>query len=408
MKILVINAGSSSLKCTLFQMPEQRALATCLVERIGEQEPFLSYESDAASIESPSSVQNHRDALRAVINALLAPDTAVISHLDEISAVGHRVVHGGEQITASTRVDEAVLEAIRDNIRFAPLHNPANLSALQAAIELLPGKVQVAVFDTAFHSSMPPRAYLYAIPYELYQQHHLRRYGFHGISYRYVAERAARMLGIPPEQCNLIVFHLGNGCSAAAIEGGLSIDTSMGFTPLEGLAMGTRSGDIDPALPLYLMEILDRDASATSDVLNRHSGLLGLSGVSNDMRDVLEAVEQGSERAARALDVFCYRIKKYLGAYLAALGRTDGIVFTAGIGENNPVVRSRACEGLDQLGIRLDPKKNEEAVGTEALIHSQDSRIPVLVVPTDEALEIAMDTYQICQQRRADDESRAV
>jgi len=404
----VINAGSSSLKCTVFQMPQQRALATCLVERIGEREPFLSYKSDAASGENPCRVGNHREALKAVIDVLLAPDAAVISDLEEISAVGHRVVHGGEQVIASTSVDETVLEAIRDNSKFAPLHNPSNLAAIQAAMELLPGKVQVAVFDTAFHSSMPPRAYLYAIPYELYEQHHLRRYGFHGISYRYVAERAAHMLSTPLEQCNLIVFHLGNGCSAAAIKGGVSIDTSMGFTPLEGLPMGTRSGDIDPALPFFLMEILHTDASAINEMLNRRSGLLGLSGVSNDMRDVLAAAERGVERAERALDVFCYRIKKYLGAYLAVLGRADGIVFTAGIGENHPVVRSKVCEGLETLGIRLDPQKNEKALGREALIHSPESQIAVMVIPTNEALKIALDTYQICMQRRTNDEDRTV
>jgi len=401
MKILVINSGSSTIKCTLIEMPHRTTLATAVVERVGGQESFLAYDSDAGARKCACRAPDHAEALQVIIDMLTAGDLAVMSSLDEVSAVGHRIVHGGDKITSSVAVDESVLEAIRENSRFAPLHNPANLSGLEAAMKGLPDKLHVAVFDTAFHTTVPPRAHVYPVPYELYRDHRIRRYGFHGTSHRYVAARAAQMLPMPLERCNLITLHLGNGASATAVEGGSSVDTSMGFTPLEGLAMGTRCGDIDPALFYFLTAVLGMGTSEAYELLNRKSGLLGLSGISNDMRDILEAAAKDNERARLALDVFCYRVKKYIGAYAAVLGRVDAVVFTAGIGENCPEVRSRACEGLAPLGIQLDPERNQKAIATDALISTENSKTAVLVIATNEALMIADDTYRIYQRRKS-------
>jgi acetate kinase len=394
MKILVINTGSSSLKCTLFAMPERKALADALVEKIGEGDGVLRMEAAGKAIQRPCRARDHEQALDAVLDGL-AHESGVLADPDEIAAVGHRVVHGGEKISHSVAVDQEVIEVIRENFELAPLHNPANLAGLQAAMHRFPGKLQVGVFDTAFHKSMPPEAYLYALPYELYEKRHVRRYGFHGTSHRYVAERAAELLGMAPQDCNLITMHLGNGCSAAAVRGGRSVDTSMGLTPLEGLVMGTRCGDIDPALVFFFIENLGMEPAEVNAMLNRRSGLLGLSGVANDMRTLLEAAAGGNRRADLAIDVFCYRVKKYIGAYMAVLGRVDGLVFTGGIGENGVEVRRRACQGLEGLGIRLDQEMNRAAVGREVIISADDSRTRVLVVPTDEALKIAIDTYEI-------------
>jgi acetate kinase len=342
-------------------------------------------------------VQDHGQALELFLETLLE-DSDALNDLGDIAAVGHRVVHGGEKISESVAVDEEVIEAIEENATLAPLHNPPNLTGLRAAMERLPDRMQVAVFDTAFHQSMPPSAYLYALPYELYRRNHIRRYGFHGTSHRYVAERAAKILGASPTDCNLITIHLGNGCSAAAVRQGRSVDTSMGLTPLEGLVMGTRCGDIDPSLPFLFTDMLGMSPQEVYNLLNRRSGLAGLSGVSNDMREIIEAAEtddEAADRAQKALDVFCYRVKKYIGAYCAVLGQLDAVVFTAGIGENCPPVRQKSCEGLQPLGITLDETRNSEIVGCEGEVSAPDSEVRILVVPTDEELKIASDTYEI-------------
>lgn len=394
MKILVINAGSSSLKCTLFEMPQRRALATGQVERIGEGDAATSFSAGTASVEESCEADDHGDALDILVRCLLAEGHGVLSSLDDIGAVGHRVVHGGE-MSHSAVVDEQTLRVIRQNSVLAPLHNPPNLAGVEAALRMLPGRPQVAVFDTAFHTSMPRRAYLYAIPYQLYTERHVRAYGFHGTSHCYVTGRAAEMLQIPVARVNLISLHLGNGCSAAAVRNGRSVDTSMGMTPLEGLVMGTRCGDVDPGLFYFLSEWLGMSPAEVYDLLNRQSGLTGLSGVSNDVREILKAASAGNERAQTALDVFAYRLRKYIGAYFAVLGRVDGVVFTAGIGENCAELRRQACDGLEGLGIVLDEAKNDAAIGTEAVISSDDSSVAVLVVPTNEELQIAIETYDV-------------
>jgi len=395
LKILVINCGSSSVKCTLFTMPERQALATGLVEKIGEGGTAMTVEAGGESSAGPCAGETHAEALRLLLDAIR--DRHVIESMDELSAVGHRVVHAGE-LTDSVVVDRKILDLVREQAIFAPLHNPPNLAGLEAALELLPDRPHVAVFDTAFHAGMPPEAFLYALPHELYRDHGVRAYGFHGTSYRYVTGRAAELLGIPQERLNLIALHLGNGCSAAAIRNGRSVDTSMGLTPLQGLVMGTRSGDVDPGLFFFLIQRLGIGADEVYAILNEQSGLLGLSGLSKDVRDVLKAASEGNESAELALSVFAYRVKKYVGAYLAVLGGAHALVFTAGIGENSPEVRRRACEGLEGLGVILDDAKNQAAVGEEAVISAEDSPVAVLVVPTDEALEIAMETYDLLRE----------
>lgn len=397
MKVLVINSGSSSIKCTLFQMPEQHALARCDIDRIGEEGSTIAFSSDDRDFQHECDADDHGEGLGTVLDAFSQCGDSALGGLDEIGAVGHRVVHGGEEIAQSTKVDREVIRIIRENFELAPLHNPPNMRGLEAALYRLPDTPQVAVFDTAFHRSIPPRAFLYALPYELYENHRLRRYGFHGTSHEYVAQRAAEMLDRPFEECNLITLHLGNGCSATAVKEGKSVDTSMGLTPLEGLVMGTRSGDGDPALPYFLTTRLDMESEEVYELLNRKSGLLGLSGVSNDMREILQESENGNERATRALEVFCYRLKKYIGAYTAVLGDVDGIVFTAGIGENCPEVRSLACGELEGLGIEVDENRNAEVHGEEAIISKDSSPTAVLVIPTNEELKIAIDTYELCR-----------
>ncbi len=397
MKILAINAGSSSLKFTLFQMPERRALATGQVEKIGQRGAILSYGAGNRTLKEPCEADTHRAALEILMRHLLSDRAGVVSSLDEISAAGHRVVHGGV-LSQSVLVDEKTEALIKEYSTLAPLHNPYNLAGLHAAREMLPGKPHVAVFDTAFHASMPREAFLYAVPYALYEEHHVRVYGFHGTSHRYVTYRAAEMLGKPVEALNLITMHLGNGCSAAAVKGGRSLDTSMGMTPLQGLVMGTRSGDVDVGLLFFLTDWLNMAPADVYEMLNRRSGLLGVSGVSNDVREILKAAQAGNERAEVALDVFAYRARKYIGAYMAVLGRLDAVAFTAGIGENCPELRRRICAGLEGLGIVLDRKLNEDAVGKAATISAAGSQVSVLVVPTDEALQIAIETYDVLQE----------
>jgi len=394
MKVLVINAGSSSLKCTLFEMPRRQALADGMVEKIGEGDAIMSFSAAGADVEEPCQADEHAEALQILMDRFLDADLRILSAVDEIGAVGHRVVHGGES-SDSTVVTEDTLRLIRDNAVLAPLHNPPNLAGIGAALRMLPDRPQVAVFDTAFHTSMAPEAYLYALPYSLYRERHVRAYGFHGTSHRYVTSRAAGILGLPPNRINAVTLHLGNGCSATAVRNGRSVDTSMGMTPLQGLVMGTRSGDVDPGLFYFLTQWLSLAPAEVYELLNRQSGLLGLSGVSNDVREILEAAHAGNAQADVALDVFAYRVRKYIGAYFAVLGRVDGVVFTAGIGENCAELRRRICAGLQHLGVILDEARNAEAVGREAVISTEDSPTAVLVVPTNEELQIAIETYEI-------------
>jgi len=393
--VLVFNCGSSSIKYELLDVEGRRSLADGIVERIGEEESPFSYRAGNTHIEQVHKVADHQAGMQLIARALTDPSVGVIQDASEVLAVGHRVVHGGEAFLASTLVTDEVIAAIEDHARFAPLHNPANLVGIRAAQSLFPDVPHVAVFDTAFHQTMPPRAYLYAVPYQYYREHGIRRYGFHGTSHRYLAREGARMLGRAEEETRVITCHLGNGCSISAVRGGHCVDTSMGFTPLEGLVMGTRSGDLDPALVVVLADTLGVEAAEVVRILNKESGLLGLSGRSNDMREVSRAAAQGDERAALALEVFCYRVRKYIGSYLAVLGGADAIIFSAGIGENSPEVRRRVCRGLQELGIELEESANEEVQGTAADISAERSRVRVLVIPTDEERVIAEDAYQV-------------
>jgi len=393
-KVLVVNCGSSSIKYRLYHMPERTLLAKGLLERIGEDASALVYEHRGRAYRKDSCVADHGQGMELILKALCGAN-GVLQSVHEIGAVGHRVVHGGEEFTGSVRVTDEVIASLSRYAALAPLHNPPNLTGIRAAMQELPGIPQVACFDTAFHATIPKVAYMYALPYELYQRHGIRRYGFHGTSHRYVARRAAELLGMHKYAINCITAHLGNGCSMAAVREGRSVDTSMGLTPLEGLVMGTRTGDFDPAI---LFHLADRgyDIAALNKLCNKQSGLLGLSGSSNDMRTLADKAAAGDERAQLAIDVFCYRIKKYIGMYAAVLGRVDALVFTGGIGENAIAVRAAACEGLQSLGIDLDPRLNEQMVGrAEGRISTPAASVRVMVIPTDEEAAIAADTYQI-------------
>jgi acetate kinase len=395
MKILVLNSGSSSIKFRLFADDDWSVLASGAVSRIGEGSgeiriDWTDADGERQSHNRESAVPRHHEGLERIAAALR--ETGSLTDAAELRAVGHRVVHGGEAFHAPTLVDDDVIEAIRAMIPLAPLHNPANLDGILVARDLFPEVPQVAVFDTAFHQTMPRTAYRYALPEYLYREHRVRRYGFHGTSHHYVANRAAAMLGKPLEHCNLITLHLGNGASATAIRDGASVDTSMGMTPLEGLVMGTRCGDIDPAIHFYLAEQLGFDNDTLDDLLNRQSGLLGLCGV-NDMREVHRREEQGDENAELAVGMTCHRIKKYIGAYYAELERVDALVFTGGIGENDGEVRERSCAGLERLGIELDAGLNWEERGGERTVSRPGSAVQVLVIPTDEELEIARQAH---------------
>ena len=401
MKILVINCGSSSVKFELFEMPEGKSLAKGLVDRIGvrtsEPSTISLQTQDGGNSVREVSAKDHREAVRLVLDSLTTSNGGIISSTREISAVGHRVVHGGEYFTDSVPIDGDVISAIQTCAELAPLHNPPNLQGIRACQELLPDCPQTAVFDTAFHSTMPRRAFLYAIPAPLREKYALRRYGFHGTSHRYVHLKALNHLGYDeaaPAGLRVITCHLGNGCSMCAIKGGRVLDTSMGFTPLEGLIMGTRSGDIDPAVVSFLQEREGLSASEVGDLLNRRSGLLGLSGRSSDMRDLLAAAEAGDEKAKDAVEAFCYRVHKYIGTYFAVLNGLDVLIFTAGIGENAPQVRQKICADLDNLGIVLDPQLNE-AASRLAEINRPGAPVRVLVVPTDEELMIARETSRL-------------
>jgi acetate kinase len=388
MKALVVNCGSSSVKYQLFDMPEGRVLAKGLIERIGE--PVAAGDSAAASERVPT----HAAAMERLLNALTSGPDPPLARTSELGVVGHRVVHGAARFTGAVLIDDAVTAAIEQAADLAPLHNPPNLIGIRAAQQALPGVPQVACFDTAFHATIPPVAHLYALPWELYEKYGVRRYGFHGTSHRYVVRRAAQRLGVPLAQFNAISCHLGNGCSATAVRHGQSVDTSMGMTPLEGLAMGTRCGDLDPAILLYLID-KGWQPAALNRCLNKESGLLGLSGASNDMRTLLTRADEGDRRAQLAIDVFAYRLKKYLGAYAAVLGRLDAVVFTGGIGEHAPAIRAASCQGLELMGIRLDLGRNATATGGASDISAADSRVRVLVEPTNEEAAIAAEAYEL-------------
>ncbi len=393
MKVLVINAGSSSLKYQLLDTETQAVLAKGLCERIGIDGRF-TYKApgketiDAVSVAMPT----HAEAIQAVLDALVDPANGVIASMKEIDAVGHRVVHGGETFSTSVKIDDNVMAALEECIPLAPLHNPANITGIKACQAVMgPDVPQVAVFDTAFHQTMPPVAYTYALPYEYYTNDKVRRYGFHGTSHKYVAQRAADMLGKPIESLKIITCHLGNGSSVTAVKNGKSVDTSMGFTPLAGVPMGTRSGDLDAGILEYLMNRHNIGITEMLNILNKKSGVLGVSGVSSDFRDLTKAGSEGNDRATLAVDMFCYSVKKLIGAYAAAMGGVDAVVFTAGVGENSANERMAIASGLEFMGIRMDPDANAVR-GKEAIISAIDSKVKVLLIPTNEELMIALDT----------------
>jgi len=396
--ILVINAGSSSLKYQLFDMTDEKVLAKGRVERIGLDSSIVYQETgDGREVSDVSEILDHTAAVRKMLALLTHPEHGVLPDPGGIDAVGHRVVHGGETFKHSVLVTQEVKREIRSLFDLAPLHNPAHLAGINAVEEVLPGVPQAVVFDTAFHQTMPPTSYMYAIPTVLYRRHKIRRYGFHGTSHDYVSRRAAEFIGRPLEELKMVTCHLGNGASCTAVLGGKSYDTSMGMTPLEGLMMGTRSGDLDPAIVPYAMGKEDLTLYEVSSMLNKHSGLLAISGISGDMREILEAMDRGHEGARLAFDMFVYRLRKYIGAYTAAMNGLDALVFTAGIGENSPRLRQCVCEGLTFFGIRIDPVRNEAASNEPRRISADDSKVEVLVVPTNEELMIARDTHALVQ-----------
>jgi acetate kinase len=395
MFVFVLNCGSSSFKYQLLDMSDERRVAAGLVERIGMADSVLTYEpADGDKVKVVADIPDHQLAIKHVLDKLTDPKVGVIKSLTEISAIGHRVVHGAEKFSGSVLVNDEVLAALKENIPLAPLHNPANITGIEAMIAAMPGVANVGVFDTAFHATMPAESYLYAVPYEWYEEHHVRRYGFHGTSHRFVSERAAQMLGIDKDKFNCITCHMGNGSSFTAVKNGKSYDTSMGMTPLEGLVMGTRCGDIDAGIPSFLAANVNMSLSDIDSALNKKSGLLGISGISSDMRDVETAAKEGNARAKLAIDVLRHRVLKYIGAYAIELGRVDAIIFTGGIGENGIAFRASVVERLTTLGIKLDEQANNSR-GKEALISSADSPIKVMVVPTNEELVIARDTKEI-------------
>ncbi|MEG0370901.1 MAG: acetate kinase [Clostridium sp.] len=395
MNILVINCGSSSLKYQLINMTNEDVMAKGLVERIGIEGSILTHKPegmDKVKIQVP--MKDHTDAIRLVLEALIDENHGVIKNMSEIAAVGHRVVHGGEKYSASVLINDDVMKALEECTALAPLHNPPNLIGINACKDLMGDVPMIAVFDTAFHQTMPDYAYTYALPYELYKEHAVRRYGFHGTSHRFVTAVAGEMLKKDVRDMKIITCHLGNGASCAAIDGGKSVDTSMGFTPLEGLVMGTRCGDIDPAIVTYIQKKLCISAEEANDIINKKSGVLGISGISSDFRDIEEAAEEGNKRAQLALDIFHYTVRKYIGAYAAAMGGVDAIVFTAGLGENSPESRFEICKGLEFLGVKFDESKNNFR-GKAEFVSADDSKVKVIVIPTNEELMIARDTKEI-------------
>ena len=396
MKILVLNCGSSSIKYALYDMDRNEVLASGGAERVGLDGSFVKVKLPSGEKrEIFHDMPEHTEGVKFIFSLLTDKEIGAISSLDEIDAVGHRMVHGGEKFNKSVVIDDEVLKVFKECIPLAPLHNPANLKGVEAVRELLPDVPQVGVFDTAFHQTMPEKAFLYAIPYELYKEHGVRRYGFHGTSHRYVAQRVCDMLGVDASTQRVITCHIGNGGSVAAVKYGKCIDTSMGLTPLEGVMMGTRSGDIDAGAVVFLQNTLHLDADGISSLLNKKSGVLGVTGISSDMRDVESAAGKGNERARLALDMYFYRVKKYVGAYAAVMGGVDIIVFTAGVGENQSDLRRVVCEDMQWMGVKIDEALNENVRGEEAVISTADSKVKVCVVPTDEELMIATDTMNL-------------
>lgn len=398
MKILVINCGSSSLKYQVLDMNGEILLAKGLVERIGMEGSVITHEKvgmDKVVNETP--MESHKEAIALVLEAVAHPEHGVVKDMSEIGAVGHRVVHAGEKYAHSVLIDDDVIAALEECVELAPLHNPPNLLGIAACQELMPNTPMVGVFDTAFHQTMPPESYIYAIPYEYYQKHKIRRYGFHGTSHKYVAQRCADIMNCNLDDLKIITCHLGNGASVSAIKRGECIDTSMGFTPLEGLVMGTRSGDIDPAIVTYIRQKENLDQGVANEILNKKSGVLGISGVSSDFRDLEAAAEEGNERAQLAIKVFAHKVRFYIGAYIAEMNGVDAIVFTAGVGENDIAMRDIICNDLGNLGIKLDLVKNKTR-GKEMVISRDDSRVKIILIPTDEELMIARDTLEIVKK----------
>ncbi len=402
MEVLVINTGSSSIKYQLYRMPAAEVLARGIVEPLGEKQARLTHTYDGRTHSAGVKASDHAEAMEVILQTLVSETMGVIQDISEIEAVGHRVVHGGEEFTGSVVIDDKVIASLEKYADLAPLHNPPNLTGISAARAHLPHAKQVACFDTAFHTTIPEVAYMYALPYEIYEKYRVRRYGFHGTSHRYVARRAAALMGRGKYDINVITCHLGNGCSITAVKNGRSVDTSMGLTPLEGVVMGTRAGDFDPAILFYLVE-KGYDCRTLKAMCNKESGLLGISGESNDMRTLGELAAGGNRRARLAVDIFCYRIRKYIGMYTAVLGTLDAVVFTGGIGENAVDVRKQICSGLEQIGIEFDEESNNATCRKEGLISTQNSRIKVFVIPTDEEAAIAKDTYQLAAKGKTHD-----
>jgi acetate kinase len=402
MNVLVINTGSSSLKYQLLDMEDQTLMASGLIERIGEEKGIVSHKKyhlgKATKTEISCEIKDHRKGMHLVIEMITGSDTGVIKKKSEIDLIGHRVVQGGESSKGAKLITESVKKAIKDNNPLAPLHNPANLMGIEVAEELLAGISNIAVFDTDFHSTMPPHAYIYPLPYEFYTDLKIRRYGFHGTSHKFVSQSVARSMGKNPEDINVITVHLGNGGSIAAVKNGLCIDTSMGMTPLAGVMMGTRCGDIDPAIAGYIAENKGIKLQEVNDILNKDSGLKGICGM-NDMRDIHASVQKGDKKAKLALDMFAYRVKKYIGAYYAALGSVDAIVFTAGIGENDDIIREKICSNLNGLGIELDLRENQGRISISKKISTEKSPVQLWVIPTNEELQIAMDAVELMQKK---------
>jgi len=397
MNILVINCGSSSVKYQLINMVGEKLLAKGLVDRIGLAGALLKHTADGLpTIDLPGDIPNHKVAVKMVLEALVHPKYGVIKSLDEIKAVGHRVVHGGERFSDSVLITDDVVAGIESLCDMAPLHNPANIIGIRSCMDLMPNTPQVAVFDTAFHQTMPEVAFLYGLPYEFYLKYGLRRYGFHGTSHKYVAMEAAKLMNSHVSDLRIITCHLGNGASLCAVKYGKSIDTSMGFTPTDGLLMGTRCGELDPAVIPFLMNKERMTSDEIDECLNRRSGVLGISGVSSDFRDLDVAAARGYERAQLAIDIFALRVKKYIGSYVAEMGGVDAIVFTAGIGENSPLYRDKICNGLEFLGTRVDPKKNNIR-GVAREISVDNAKVKIFSIPTNEELVIARDTHRICR-----------
>ncbi len=396
MKILVLNCGSSSIKYALYDMDSKTVMTSGGAERVGLDNAFVKVKlANGEKKQVMHDIPEHTEGVKFIFSLLTDPEIGVIKDLKEIDAVGHRMVHGGEKFNKSVLLTEEVLKVFEECTDLAPLHNPANLKGVRAVQELMPGLPQVGVFDTAFHQTMPKEAYMYAIPYELYEKYGVRRYGFHGTSHRYVSQRVCEFLGVKAEGKKIITCHIGNGASIAAVKDGRCIDTSMGLTPLEGLVMGTRSGDIDAGATTFIQKKLGLDADGISDLLNKKSGMLGITGISSDMREIESACKAGNERAQLASDMYFYRIRKYIGAYAAAMDGCDIIVFTAGVGENQTSLREKVCEGLTFMGVKIDVEKNKDLRGEEAIISTPDSKVTVVIIPTDEELMIATDTMAL-------------